>query len=127
MKRCLLEKRLRRAVCYLKREGAEHALWINPARGVIEALIATIVRDEPKPQPQQGEPVIFRRRRPAESDLAQAPIHDLNDFFDFIRMRDAEGYPRAFLDLHGPRMEFSRVQLEQDRLVGTFVLYRQDT
>jgi hypothetical protein len=38
MKRRLLEKRLRRAGCYLKREGAEHALWTNPATGVIEAV-----------------------------------------------------------------------------------------
>lgn len=38
MKRRELEKRLRMAVCYLKREGAEHALWINPKTGVIEAV-----------------------------------------------------------------------------------------
>lgn len=38
MKRRLLEKRLRRAGCYLKREGAEHTLWINPATGVVEAV-----------------------------------------------------------------------------------------
>ncbi|WP_201246136.1 hypothetical protein [Halochromatium salexigens] len=89
-------------------------------------MIETIIREAPEPQPQQGEPVIFQRRRPADSNLSQAPIQSLNDFFDFIRMLDAEGYPRAFLDLHGHRMGFSRVQLEQDRLVGTFVLYRKD-
>lgn len=38
MKRRDLEKRLRMAGCYLKREGADHALWINPKTGAIEAL-----------------------------------------------------------------------------------------
>ncbi|WP_428995744.1 type II toxin-antitoxin system HicA family toxin [Lamprobacter modestohalophilus] len=38
MKRRLLEKQLRRAGCYLKREGAEHALWVNPKTGVTEAI-----------------------------------------------------------------------------------------
>ncbi len=38
MKRRLLEKQLRRAGCYLKREGAEHALWMNPKTGVTEAI-----------------------------------------------------------------------------------------
>ena len=38
MKRRELEKRLRIAGCYLKREGAAHSLWINPRTGVIEAL-----------------------------------------------------------------------------------------
>ena len=38
MKRRLLEKKLRRAGCYLKREGASHSLWINPETGVVEAI-----------------------------------------------------------------------------------------
>lgn len=38
MKRRELERRLRIVGCYLKREGAYHALWINPKNGVIEAV-----------------------------------------------------------------------------------------
>ncbi|MDI6450631.1 type II toxin-antitoxin system HicA family toxin [Anaerobaca lacustris] len=38
MKRRELEKRLRIAGCVLKREGASHALWINPRTGAIEAV-----------------------------------------------------------------------------------------
>jgi len=38
MKRRDLERRLRIAGCYLKREGASHSLWINPKNGVIEAV-----------------------------------------------------------------------------------------
>jgi hypothetical protein len=38
MKRTLLERKLRIAGCYLKREGSSHALWINPANGKIEAV-----------------------------------------------------------------------------------------
>ena len=38
MKRKELEKKLRKAGCYLKREGADHSLWINPQIGVIEAV-----------------------------------------------------------------------------------------
>jgi len=38
MKRALLEKKLRMAGCYLKREGASHSLWINPKTGQIEAI-----------------------------------------------------------------------------------------
>ena len=38
MKRRDLERRLRIAGCYLKREGKSHSLWINPKTGVIEAV-----------------------------------------------------------------------------------------
>ncbi len=38
MKRRDLERRLRIAGCFLKREGANHALWTNPKSGVTEAV-----------------------------------------------------------------------------------------
>ncbi len=38
MKRRDLERKLRIAGCYLKREGSSHTLWVNPKTGVIEAV-----------------------------------------------------------------------------------------
>jgi hypothetical protein len=38
MKRRDLEHRLRFAGCYLKREGSNHSLWINPKSGISEAV-----------------------------------------------------------------------------------------
>jgi mRNA interferase HicA len=38
MKRRDLERKLRIAGCYLKREGGAHSLWINPKNGVMEAI-----------------------------------------------------------------------------------------
>jgi len=113
---------------YLKRplclEGAASEIFLRAA-GIIEEMIEEIVRKEPTPLTQKGGPVLFQRRTPEESDLARASVRDLNDFFDFIRMLDAEGYPRAFLNVHDHRIEFSRVQREPDKLVGTFVIYKQ--
>jgi len=47
MKRRDLERRLRIAGCYLKREGKSHLLWINPKNGVIEAVPRHIEIKEP--------------------------------------------------------------------------------
>lgn len=113
---------------YLKRplslEGAASEIFLR-ATELIESMIETLVREQLEPQAQQGEVTAFRRRTPAESDLASVSLGSLNDFFDFIRMLDAEGYPRAFLELHGHKLELSRVQFEHDKLVGSFVIYRQ--
>ena len=38
MKRRQLEKKLRIAGCFLKREGTSNSLWINPKTGIIEAV-----------------------------------------------------------------------------------------
>lgn len=107
----------------LSLKGAASTIFVQ-ATGVIESMIQSIVKEEPVPTPQQGDPVIFERRTPAQSDLTQAPIQSLNDFFDFIRMLDAEGYPQAFIDLHGHRIELSNVDIQNDRLTGNFVIYR---
>jgi methionyl-tRNA formyltransferase len=104
-------------------EGSASEIFLRAA-DLIETMIEEIVRHEPEPIPQQGEPEIFHRRTPGESNLLDASISSLCDFFDFIRMLDAEGYPKAFIELHDHRMELSRVQLEQGKLVGTFVIHR---
>lgn len=38
MKRGALLRHLRINGCYLKREGAAHSLWCNPATGAVEAV-----------------------------------------------------------------------------------------
>ena len=38
MKRSALLRHLRRLGCVLKREGASHSLWTNPATGAVEAV-----------------------------------------------------------------------------------------
>jgi mRNA interferase HicA len=47
LKRRELEKRLRVAGCYLKREEASHSLWTNPSTGVVEALPRHVETKEP--------------------------------------------------------------------------------
>jgi len=38
VKRSSLLRHLRRHGCILKREGAAHSLWVNPATGAMEAI-----------------------------------------------------------------------------------------
>ncbi len=38
MKRRDLERKLRVAGCFLKREGGSHSIWTNPKNGVTEAV-----------------------------------------------------------------------------------------
>ena len=39
MKRRELERKLRVAGCFLKREGGSHSLWLNPKNGGTEAVL----------------------------------------------------------------------------------------
>ena len=109
---------------YIKRdlslEGAAHEIFERCARLTFD-MIEEIVVDQPEPVPQSGTPVIFSRRRPEESRLPRNETPAA--IFDHIRMLDAEGYPRAFLDYGDFRLEFRDARLEDDE-VDARVIFR---
>ena len=83
---------------------------------MIEQMIEQFVCEESTPTPQRGEPVLFSRRTPSHSNIASCSEGDLSSWFDQIRMLDPEGYPHAFLEAHGMRLEFRRVPQRSDGL-----------
>lgn len=104
---------------YLKRPlslvGSAEEVFLR-ADELIEKMVEEIVRVKPRPRPQEGEPVVFKRRTPEQSNLAACPEADLSSWYDQIRMLDAEGYPHAYLEAHGMRLEFRRVSRRSDGL-----------
>jgi methionyl-tRNA formyltransferase len=104
---------------YLKKdlslEGCAEEIYLRACR-LSADMVKQIVQDEMQPVPQKGEPVNFRRRKPEESQIAKPD--SLEQLHDFIRMLDAEGYPRAFLSHAGYRFEFSRSALYDGRIVA---------
>ena len=99
----------------LSLHGSAEEIFLR-ADGVIEQMIQQIVREEPTSTPQHGKQVLFRRRTPAQSNLTGCQEGDLSSWYDQIRMLDAEGYPHAFLEAHGMRLEFRRVSKRSDGL-----------
>ena len=50
----------------------------------------------------------------------------LNKIYDFIRMLDAEGYPKAYIQLDNIKIELSEVHLKSKKLVGRFEIYENE-
>jgi methionyl-tRNA formyltransferase len=105
---------------YMKRDldldGRAEEIF-SRAAVLIGDMIRLIVKTHPQPVPQMGEAVTFKRRRPEDGDLA--PLTDLERLYDYIRMLDAEGYPRAYLQTEYFRLEFSHAQLQTDQVEAT--------
>jgi methionyl-tRNA formyltransferase len=79
-------------------------------------IIEWIIEHEPEPIPQEGEVVLFKRRKPDQSALPE--VGSLSKAYDFIRMLDAEGYPHAFIN-HGEYvLIFRKAKLENGRLMA---------
>jgi len=105
----------------LSLEGGAEEVYIR-ATYLSAKMIRTIVEEEPTPQPQEGEAMLFRRRMPSESQIPK--LSSVLGLFDFIRMLDAEGYPRAFLEHNGFRYKFSRPALYDGRVAADVTITR---
>ncbi|RTZ14657.1 methionyl-tRNA formyltransferase [Vibrio aquaticus] len=75
-------------------------------------LIGDIAKNEPSPQEQEGDVVVFKRRTPKQSLLPKSG--DASSLYDHIRMLDAETYPKAFLEWGKVRLTFDEARLDVD-------------
>ena len=104
----LLKKRLSLA-------GTAEEIFLRAGKKMME-MIVEIIQENPKPIRQQGDVVIFKRRKPEESNIQL--IKEKEKLYDFIRMLDAEGYPRAFIETEFFKFEFSRASLKTDSITA---------
>lgn len=109
---------------YLKEDlsiegGSAEEIYIRASNKAAE-IILRIISEKIEPVPQSGPPTVFRRRQPQESQMPD--LDSLEQLYDFIRMLDAEGYPRAFLEAKGMRFEFSRATLYDGRIVADVII-----
>ncbi|MBI5141421.1 MAG: methionyl-tRNA formyltransferase [Nitrospirae bacterium] len=102
--------------------GTAEEIYIRAAK-VVEQLIVSIVENEPTPVEQDGEVVCFARRKPEDGNIAN--LTELEQVFDYLRMLDAEGYPRAFLETEWFRLEFQRPVLRYGKVVADVIITRK--
>jgi len=68
-------------------------------------MIEIIIAEKPVPVPQVGSPTLFQRRTPDQSVIPEDVCIDI--IYDTIRMLDAPGYPKAYIDYGKYKLEFS--------------------
>lgn len=111
---------------YLKKEmplsGTAEEIYLR-ANHIIEEMMAEIVERNPLPKPQTGEPVVFKRRTPEESNIAA--LSTSKEIYDYIRMLDAEGYPHAFVEVGNLRLEFTHASLNDNDTVKAEVIIKK--
>jgi methionyl-tRNA formyltransferase len=115
-----MEKGIDTGPVYFKKpltlQGAAKDIYVRATELTWE-MIKQIVELEPKPKAQVGEPVVFKRRTPEQSEIESGL--SIEQVYDYIRMLDAPGYPKAFLDSKTYHLEFEDAKLEDDELIAT--------
>jgi methionyl-tRNA formyltransferase len=108
---------------YMKRPfslyGNAEEIYLRAAK-VVSEMIVEIINNEPTPVEQRGDIVVFPRRKQDESNIDR--LTELEKVFDHIRMLDAEGYPKAFLETERFRFEFQRPSLKFNKIVADVVI-----
>lgn len=101
---------------YIKRplslEGSAQEIFVRCADIIFQEMIPVLLTEKVVPKPQEGEPVIFKRRKPEDGEITSDM--ELDKIYDYIRMLDAEGYPRAYIDFGDYRLEFAKAELSSD-------------
>jgi methionyl-tRNA formyltransferase len=82
---------------------------------IISEMIDDIIENNPTPLEQTGDPVVFKRRKPEMSNIEN--LKQLEQLYDQIRMLDADGYPKAFIENENFRFEFSRASYKSDNSI----------
>lgn len=109
----------------LSLEGSATEIFERCSKLIFEEMIPVFLEDTPEPVPQVGEPTIFKRRKPEDGEIKED--FSLEKIYDYVRMLDAEGYPKAFIDFGPYRMEFDSADFSKDSLEAHVKITRRDT
>ena len=101
---------------YMKRplslEGSAQEIFVRCSDIIFHEMIPCFFAEKLTPVPQEGEPVIFKRRKAEEGKITSDM--KLDKIYDYIRMLDAEGYPRAYMEFGDYRLEFKNANLSEN-------------
>ena len=104
-------------------QGTAEEIFIRSSL-IIYKMILTILENQIIPISQIGNPVIFKRRKKEESNIIE--LKEINQLFDYIRMLDCDGYPKAFIENDDIKFEFSKAELKsKNELIANVRIFKK--
>ena len=101
----------------LELDGAATDIF-ERANHIIQKMIISILQNKIKTVPQKGKVTIFKRRKPHQSNIIE--LETLQKVYDYIRMLDADGYPKAYLENKFLKFEFNNANFKnKNEIIAT--------
>lgn len=114
------EKELDTGDIYFKEDlclhGSAEEIFIRASKKIFEKMIPKIINKDIETTPQKGEVVKFKRRKPHESEIKED--FNLDKVYDYIRMLDAEGYPKAFIEYGDLEIKFTNASKKHKKIIA---------
>lgn len=108
----------------LNLNGTADEIFMRSSKIIFEKMISKIINEKIVPEEQKGEVVEFKRRKPSQSEILLN--YDLKRIYDYIRMLDGEGYPKAFIKFGKYKLQFSRASLKDNRIIADVEIIDED-
>lgn len=87
-------------------------------------MISLIIKKKIQPKKQWGKGTIFKRRKEDQSTIDKK-INTISKLHNFIRMLDAEGYPRSNIKSNGFVYEFYDSKIKNSCIYGKFKIKKK--
>ncbi|PKM94930.1 MAG: methionyl-tRNA formyltransferase [Firmicutes bacterium HGW-Firmicutes-1] len=100
----------------LNLNGTAEEIFIRASNTIFREMIPKILDNKLLPVEQNGEAVVFKRRKIEDGEITDD--FNLEKIYDYIRMLDGEGYPKAYINFGGLRLEFSRASLKNGKIIA---------
>lgn len=84
------------------------------AATIIEKMIIEIIATNPTLKKQEGEVVVFKRRKSEQSNIEN--LETISQVYDFIRMLDCDGYPNAYIETKYFKLEFNKASINNNSI-----------
>lgn len=83
----------------------------------ILAMILKLKKKLPKLKKQKGKVILFKRRKPYQSEIKN--IRSIKKLYDFIRMLDLDfkDFPKSFINYENFKIKFSKAKVIRNKLV----------
>lgn len=104
----------------LRLSGSAEDIYRKVSRIIFSDMISYIIENDPRPIPQKGKVVVFKRRNPTDSKIPSGV--DLKGAYDLIRMLDADGYPHAFMETKNLRFNFKNASKKSKYVKATVTI-----
>jgi methionyl-tRNA formyltransferase len=95
-------------------QGSLTDIWLAIADQT-KILIRDCIVNDLKPTPQEASDINSNKRRKTSS-IPVNSLSEIIEFYDHIRMLDAEGYPNASIKLGNFLIEFSRASIKDKKI-----------
>ncbi|PIJ63013.1 methionyl-tRNA formyltransferase [Mesotoga sp. H07.pep.5.3] len=99
-------------------------IFIRISNTIFRRMIPRIIEETTVLEKQSGPATFFRRLKPADSLIDESL--SLEQIFHKIRMLDAKGYPKAFIELDNVILEFSRAAFYSDGVRADVLITKKE-